>query len=232
MKTRKLKILASLGALLLSSGSIFAGPPVADHSKDKTPIQPLPEICGPWFAGFNAGVWWVEDYGTNVPFAPGVGDHDVSFETGFGINATPIGYRVCEMFAVSLETGFYQADVDSVTLPAGGGLFTATDGQLRLFPVMVNGTLTFPVSDRLTLYAGVGVGAVYRELEATVPLVALLGSFHDSGWDCMVQARAGLAFEIADCTFLNVGYRYNHVFTSPDDIAGHMVEAGITFMWH
>jgi opacity protein-like surface antigen len=208
-------------------GSVFAGPPPVD----KNPIIDVPpDICGPWFAGFNAGVWWVEDYGVNVPFAPGVGDHDVSFETGFGVNGF-IGYRLSELFAVSLGGGFLQADTESVTLPAGGGTFTATDGQLRLFPATINGTLTFPIADRLALYAGVGVGVVYRELEATVPAVALLNTFHDSGWDFMVQARGGVAYEIARCTYLNVGYRWTRVFTSPDDINGHMVEAGVTFLW-
>ncbi|HYF35560.1 MAG TPA: outer membrane beta-barrel protein, partial [Prosthecobacter sp.] len=175
-------------------------------------------------------VWWVQDYGTNVPFVGIPGDHEFSFETGFGANAH-IGYRLCEMFAVSLEGGFYQADTDAVTLPAGLGTFAATDGQLRLFPIMLNGTATFPITERLMIYAGVGVGPVYRELEATVPTVALLTSFHDSGWDFMVQARGGLMYEVGRCMYVNVGYRWNRVFTSPDDINGHMVEAGFTYMW-
>ena len=198
---------------------------------DKNPvIEPPPDICGPWFTSLNAGPWWVQDFGTNVPFVGIPGDHEFSFETGFGINGE-IGYRLCEMFALSLEAGFYQAETDSVTLPAGLGTFGASDGQLRLFPIMLNGTATFPITDRILFYAGVGVGPVYRELEANVPAVGLLTSFHDSGWDFMLQARGGLAIEVGRCMFVNVGYRWNHVFTSPDDINGHMVEAGFTYMW-
>lgn len=226
MKTRTL-ILAPLGALLLSAGTLLAGPP----AKAPQPIAPPPDICGPWFSGFDAGIWWVSDYGANVPFAGGVGDHDFSFGTGFGLNVTPVGYRFCEAFAASLEIGFYQADTESITLPAGGGTFNATSGQLRLFPLMINGTVTFPLTERLSIYGGVGAGIVYREFEATVPALGLVQSHHDSGWDIMVQGRAGLAFEIARCTFLNLGYRYNHVCTSPDDIRGHMVELGMIFTW-
>jgi opacity protein-like surface antigen len=143
-----------------------------------------------------------------------------------------LGYRLSEMVSVSLEGGFLQADTDAVTLPAGLGTFAATDGQLRLFPITLNAAVNVPLTEKLSFYASFGGGPVYRELEATVPAVALLTSFHDSGWDMMLQARGGLSYEVGHCAFVNVGYRWNHVFTSPDDINGHMVEAGFTFMWH
>jgi opacity protein-like surface antigen len=232
MKTMKLLILASVGAMALTVSPGIAGP-VDKNPVDKNPIVPVPpEICGPWFAGFDAGPWWVQDYGINVPFVGVAGDHDVSFDPGFGVHVTPIGYRLCEMFAISLEAGFYQADVDNVTLPLGLGTFAASDGQLRLYPIMFNSDITIPITNKLIGYVGVGVGAVYRELEMTVPAAALLVGFHDSGWDCMIQARGGLAYEVARCMFVNVGYRWNHVFSSPDDIDGHMVEIGFTAMWH
>jgi opacity protein-like surface antigen len=226
MKTLNKKVLACLGVLVLGSASAFAGPP-ADYGKN--PIAPPPaDICGPWFSGISGGVWWVQDYDVHVPFSP-FATNDFSFETGFQINVTPIGYRVSETFAVSLETGFYQADVDGVSF---GGLFLgATDGQLRLFPAMLNATLTFPINDAISIYAGAGAGVLYRELEATTVIGAVPVGFHDSGWNAVVQARAGVAFEVGHCAFVNVGYRYQHVFASPDDIRGHSVEVGYTFTW-
>jgi opacity protein-like surface antigen len=228
MKTTKLAILASMGALVLSATTALAGPSAAPSGKQPyvEPPQPPPP-CGPWFAGFSGGVWWVQDYGTNVPFAPVPGDHEFNFETGFGLNAQ-VGTRLDDTLAVWLEGGFYQADVDSVTLPAGGGIFGATDGQLRLFPISLNVGVNVPIAEGFSFYASVGGGPVYRELEATVPAVALLTTFHDSGWDMLLQARAGVAFEVAQCVFVNVGYRWTHVFTSPDDINGHMAEVGVT----
>jgi opacity protein-like surface antigen len=229
MKTSKLAILAAMGAFALTATTVMAGTAPAPAPKNPY-IEPPPPVCGPWFAGFSGGLWWVQDYGTNVPFAPVPGDHDFSFDMGFGLNGQ-VGRRLTENVGAFLEAGFFQADVDNVTLPAAGGTFAASDGQLRLFPISLNVGGTFPITDQLSFYASFGGGPVYRELEANVPGVALLNSFHDSGWDMMIQARGGFAYEVAQCVFVNVGYRWNHVFTSPDDINGHMVELGVTVFW-
>lgn len=226
MKTLSKTALACLGALVLGSGAATAGTPTRDYSK--TPTVTQPDLCGPWFSGISAGVWWVQDYDVTVPFSPAA-SNSFSFDTGFQVNVTPIGYRFSDMFSVSLETGFYQADVDGINV--GGLAIGATDGQLRLFPAMVNATLNIPIATHVNLYAGIGAGVLYRELEASA--VTPIGTFdlHDSGWNATVQGRAGVAFEVGHCSFVNVGYRYNHVFANPDDIKGHSIEAGYTFVW-
>ena len=226
MKPFQKTVLACFGALVLGGTSAFAGAPAADYSKQPQVTQP--DVCGPWFSGLSAGVWWVQDYDVTVPFSP-FPNNSFSFDTGFQINVTPIGYRFSDAFSISLETGFYQADVDGVT--AGGIFVGASDGQLRLFPAMVNATVNFPIASHVSLYAGVGAGVLYRELEASGAVGGAGVSFHDSGWNATVQGRAGVLFEVGHCSFVNVGYRYNHVFANPDDIRGHSVEVGYTFVW-
>ena len=187
-------------------------------------MQPAPELCGPWFSGISGGAWWVQDYEVSIPFLGFPGD-TFEFETGFGVNLTPIGYRLSDTFSLSLEVGYHEAETDALANPLFGSV--PMDGQLRLAPAVINANFNFPITDGLSIYLTVGAGVAYRELEASFPL----GGFfvHDSGWNAIAQARTGVMFEVGECSFVNVGYRYQHVFSTPDDIQGHMVEAGYTW---
>ena len=227
MTIKKLSLLAAAGSFFLTGGAVLAGTPTYD--KQPQVIQPQPELCGPWFSGITGGVWWVQDYAVSIPqvFA---GDTQFEFETGFGINLTPIGYRFSDTFSLSLETGYHEADVDSATL-FGGVVIPATGGQLRILPTLLNANLTIPVADRLSFYLSAGAGVAYRDLEAESSFVFPGATFSDSGWNAIAQAKAGVAFEVADCQFINVGYRYQHVFSTPEDIQAHSAEVGYTFTW-
>ena len=221
MKFVKFVGLSCLGAVLLFSGEAMAG---SDYGKQRGPIEPLP-TCGPWFSGLSGGAFWVEDFTTPVPFP---GDHEFSFDGGWGGTLTPVGYRVCEMFAVSLSVGYYEAETESITLP-GGFAFPATGGELNLVPLMVNGVLTFPITDSFSIYAGGGIGAVYHEFDITS---APLAFFEQDDWSFALQGVAGVAVEVAPCVHLTAGYRYQHIFTNDGgDIQGHSAEIGITFTW-
>jgi opacity protein-like surface antigen len=226
MTTRKLTLLASVGALMLSSGSLLAG--TASYDKNPPPMREPAPVCGPWFAGFTGGAWWVQDYSVSIPMVFAA-DVDMEFETGFGINVTPIGYRFSDMFSVSLEAGYYEAETDGATI--GGVGLPLTDGQLRIAPAVLNANLIFPVSDTISLYLSGGAGVAYRELEFQSGFVFPGATFHDSGWNAIAQAKAGVSFEVAPCHYLSVGYRYQHIFSSPDDIQGHSAEISYTFNW-
>jgi opacity protein-like surface antigen len=227
MKIGKNILLASLTTLLLSGGGLLAGTP--SYDKNPPPMAPTPEVCGPWFAGISGGAWWVQDYDVSIPAFPTGANVEFGFDTGFGINVTPIGYRFSDMFSVSLEAGYFEADTSSAT--SAGVTIPATGGQLRLAPALLNANLTIPIADRLSMYLSAGGGVVYRELEAESAFVFPGVVFHDSGWNAIAQAKAGFSYEIAPCNFLSVGYRYQHVFSTPDDINAHMVEIGYTFNW-
>ncbi|HYF35561.1 MAG TPA: outer membrane beta-barrel protein [Prosthecobacter sp.] len=222
---KKLTLLASLGAVILTGGSVLAGTPTYDKAPQMT--QPLPE-CGPWFSGISGGAWWVQDYDVSIPLVF-AGDVELQFETGFGINITPIGYRLSDTFSLSLETGYYEAETDGATI--GGVGFPLTDGQLRIAPAVLNANFNFPVSDTISLYLTAGGGVAYRDLDFQSGFVFPGATFHDSGWNAIAQAKAGVSFEVAPCHFLAVGYRYQHIFSSPDDIQGHSAEVSYTFHW-
>lgn len=219
---KKYTPLVLLCGILMTAEGLQAGP-VAPPPK--APQYVAPEPCSPWFSGLKAGAFWIEDYDTTVPFP---GDHRIGFDDpGWGISVVPIGYSLSDMISISLSTGFYTADVESITTPAG---FVAPGtGDIEIIPIMANVTGHFPLIGALSAYAGIGIGAVHHEMDITAPAVTLV---HDeSSWDFGLNAIAGLSYEIVDCVNICVGYRYHHVFRSPDDLQGHSLEGGVVIHW-
>jgi opacity protein-like surface antigen len=225
---KKLTLLASLSALVLTAVPALAGT-TTRYDKNPAPMAPPPPVCGPWFSGLSGGAWWVQDYDVSIVGSGAPTDFSLEFETGFGVDVVPIGYRYNDNLSTFLEVGYRHADVDGFSV-AGVNL-PATGGELQMLPITLNANLNFPLTDGLSIYAGFGAGAVYRDLDIESGFLFPGLTFHDSGWNAIVQGRVGVQFEIAQCNFLNVGYRYQHVFGNPDDIQSHMAEVGWTFSW-
>lgn len=216
---KKYTSLMLLCGLVLTAEGLNAGAP-----PPKAPAYVAPEPCSPWFSAISAGPFWLQD----IDIDAGAGVRaDIEFDTGWGINVTPIGYQLSDMISLSLNTGYYTADFDSLTV-AGVGF--ALDGDVEIVPVMANVALEFPIADRLSFFVGGGLGVVYTDTEIGVPALAIAAQ--DDDWNFGIQGTAGLAYEIVQCVDLTLAYRYQHVFEDDDeDLQGHSIEAGILIHW-
>jgi opacity protein-like surface antigen len=215
-----------LCGILMTAEGLNAGV-MAPPPPDKTPryVEPAPPACGPWFSALKGGWFWVEDYGTTVPFP---GEHTIGFDTGGGITLVPLGYQFNDTLSFSLSGGWYTAETESVTLPTGL-VSPATSGDIEIIPLLVNAVATFPIVGNLSVYAGLGIGGIYHDMDIVAPGVGLV--HNEDEWNFGGNLIAGFAYEIMDCVSIAIGYRYHHVFRSPDDIQGHSVEAGVKFFW-
>lgn len=200
----------------------------------KAPQYVAPPPCGPWFSGIKGGWFWVQDTDMDIDNIAGVDPTvEVEFDTGWGITVIPLGYRLSDMLSISLSTGYYEADVDNVTFDDAilGSTTVDAGGELEVIPIMLNVVGHVPLFDRLSLYLGGGIGAVYTDLEASATMGGVTDTHSDDDWDFGLTGIAGLAYEIVDCVNVTVGYRYHHIFRDPDDVQGHSLEAGVVITW-
>ena len=179
------------------------------------------------YSGIKAGAFWLQD--ESYGFGPY--DLDVQFDTGWGVTFVPIGYQVADGFSLSLNTGFYQAGVDGVSLRGpGANIHADISGDVSFVPIMANAVATIPLTGDLGAYIGAGAGIVYTSLD-----IGRVGGqrvdLAEDSWDFGFQAFAGLSYKLCAASDLRVGYRYFQVSADQDDHCGHMVEAGLSIRW-
>lgn len=220
-----MKALVLVTSMFLAGGATL----LAGDDSDKNPIHPLVDpapALSHWYSGLAGDIFWVNDLDANLNVPGGL--HRVNLDTGWGITVVPVGYRCCERLAFELQTGIFQAEVNSITT-LGGVVFPVTDGDLTIVPIMFNGIFTQPLTRRFSAYAGFGLGTVYNELDLVSPAGGARHS--ESNWDFGIQAMGGVAFQVCPRARIFVGYRYQHVFRSTDSISGHALESGFVFNW-
>jgi opacity protein-like surface antigen len=208
MKNRLQKAIAC-ASILITATALRAG---TEYSS-KAPIAPPPPPpvdSGPYLE-ITGGALWLQ----------GVGD--VDFETGWGINGE-IGWRFPFGFSVGLNSGYYNADIESFKIHD-----VRIDGDLDLVPVMANATYRVTLVDRLSFYVGGGAGVMYSNLDVSASGHGAKFEGSEDGWDFAIQGRAGLAYDICPHGSITVGYRYIRDFIGGDDISGHVLEGGFLF---
>lgn len=99
--------------------------------------------------------------------------------------------------------------MSGVTYEKSGPGWHGGDAWLNTYSLMANGYWDIDIAQNTELYLGGGIGAALERGKARVDVsgygpIAVNGS----DWVPAYQAMAGLAFHIADGTYLNVGYRY------------------------
>jgi len=183
-------------------------------------IEPAPAPAGGPYFGVAGGALWLQDVS--------LGPVDAEFETGFAVIGT-LGYALGNGFAVELESGYAESDIDRVEL---GFLSGELEGDYKQVPIFANFVYTADLSDRFGLYVGAGAGAIYSEVETEI-----LGGQDD--WSFAFQAKAGASFKLTQALSLNIGYRFlfgvdaiNYAvgpYSAEDDALSHVLEGGLTF---
>lgn len=193
---------AQAGTSYVSSNSAAVTPTMTKAS------EPIGER---FYIDLNGGALFLEDAS------------DVSFETGWGINAA-FGVNLGHGLSLELDGGYYTADVDGFD---GRDEFFGEDfgGDVEIVPILANLKYTHPVTQYFNFYVGVGAGAVYTQSTASI------GSFSvsDDEWDFAFQGMAGLSIPLSEVLSLDVGYRFIGTGFNSDELRAHQVEAGINF---
>ncbi len=211
------RTLLALAAFATLTGAALAGTPVYTQAPAPAPST---GTAGPYLT-VAGGALFLQDASW--------GPLDVEFETGWAVHAA-LGYAFGNGFALELESGYGQADVDSVRLY---GRSFDINAEYKQVPIFANAVYLAELSNSLGFYIGAGAGTVWSKSEAE--------GYSTDGWNFGFQAKAGLAYKLSEALSLNVGYRFIYVvdgigagnpferYGVNDDALSHTIEAGLTF---
>jgi OmpA-OmpF porin, OOP family len=172
-----------------------------------------------WYVGLEAGANWIDETDALVSFdnydvefnEVALFSHSefssrVDFDTGWAGFATA-GYAFESNWRIEVELGIRQNDFDlafdefylvkeSETSTIGG--------ELTEYTAMVNVIYDVPLSERVNLSIGLGMGVDHSTIDVG-------GIADDSDTNFAYQAIAGLSYEITRRLDLTLTYRYLHV---------------------
>jgi OmpA-OmpF porin, OOP family len=150
-----------------------------------------------WYVGLGGGISTQEsaDFVTTPPGGP-AGTVPIEFDTGWAVMGS-VGYRWDSNWRVEFELAFRQNDWERKI----GGPNT---GELTQFSQMINLAYDFPLSDRMTLSVGAGLGGNLVSVDVNAPPTVSL----DDDYVLAGQLIAGLGYQITRQLELFVDYRY------------------------
>jgi OOP family OmpA-OmpF porin len=175
-----------------------------------------------WYISIEGGANWVND--TNhemIGTAITTHTHFINFDydTGWAFLAS-VGYGINERWRVELEGGYRSNDADrfelSPTISSSFTTVTTPGGELREFSLMANVMYDMPLTERMSLTLGAGLGMDHADFEDD-----LWGS--DESWNFAWQGIVGLNYAVGERSQLFLRYRYFNVsdpdftFVGPDD---------------
>lgn len=182
---------------------------------------------GPTYLRINGGLVTTEE--SDGP------DEEIDFDEGYLVGLA-LGQRVSSgrnplNFALELEGLWTDQDADD-----DGPIQAIQD--ITVIGAFLNGLFDFRVADRLSLYAGAGIGGAWMDIGTESDA---LNDFDDEDGPFLSwQAKAGLMWRTSDSTALSVGYRFLNIddVEIDDDIGSasfdletqqHAIELGLTF---
>lgn len=160
-----------------------------------------------WYIGLEAGANWVDDNSALWDSDPSASlPVSLEFDTGWAVLAT-VGYAFDNNWRLELEGGYRQNDMD-VT-----GAVNRFGGDFDELSLMANVLYDVPLTERLALTIGVGVGADYAQFDD--------GTMQeDEDLNFAYQGIAGFSYELTERLDLTLQYRYLHV-DEPGYVAPH-----------
>jgi OOP family OmpA-OmpF porin len=178
-----------------------------------------------WYFSIEGGANWVNDTnhevtGTGLPSTT-VHTHFINFDydTGWAFLAS-VGYGITDRWRVELEGGYRSNDADRFELSptSGSTIITVTEpgGELREFSLMANVMYDMPLSERMSVTLGAGLGADHADFQDD-----RYGS--DESWNFAYQGIVGLNYQVGERSQLFIRYRYLNIsdpdftFVGPDE---------------
>ena len=155
-----------------------------------------------WYLSLEGGANWVQDWDlkqiTTTPAYTTNGS--ISFDTGWAVLAS-VGYGFGH-WAAEFEAGYRKNDLDKFTTDASPGTFTAI--ELDEVSLMANVRYNHPVTERITLSVGAGVGADYAQMKAANSGFRV----EDEDWNFAYQGIASVNYSVGPRSELFLAYRY------------------------
>jgi outer membrane protein OmpA-like peptidoglycan-associated protein len=169
-----------------------------------------------WYVGLSGGANWVEDVeingvpGTAYPYAGAI-DERFEFDTGWIVTGQ-VGYKWASNWRMEFELGYRSNDGDifQLTPPTGD----QGDNEITQFTQMLNVLYDFPLTEKITLSVGAGIGGNLVSYEDGN---LGLGSFYtnppnglsyDDDYVLAGQLIAQLGYAVTNRLDLYVDYRY------------------------
>lgn len=214
---------ALIGILLLTAS------PNLSHAQSPTESHSIFNSQGfgeasEWFCNVQGGYFWLNNVNFNTIF-PGL--HQFRTKSGWGAS-WDIMHQVNHALAVGLTIGFYQAQMSALINPLGVP-FDAT-GDFTMVPIMLTMLYHKQLMDRLSFFAGLSWGLMYRDFDISAPPSGLVYD-SQSGFNFAAGARAGVAFRLAQQLSLIVTYQFLKGFSTNGGYDGHAVQVGFSIPW-
>lgn len=160
------------------------------------------EMPSGWYLSLEGGANWVQDWDFKTVTAPGgaTSAGSLDFDAGWAVLAS-VGYGYGH-WAAEFETGFRHNKFDQITID--NALATFEHIKLDETTLMANLKYNYPVTQKLTLSVGAGVGADYAKMR----FATSGASTEDSDWNFAYQGIASAAYAIGQRSEVFVSYRY------------------------
>jgi OmpA-OmpF porin, OOP family len=168
-----------------------------------------------WYVSLEGGANWVNDLkyqATGTSTFPHTHIASVNFDTGWAILAS-VGYGINDRWRVELEGGYrYNKGKNlftiSPTSSSSSSTFTTpVNDKLREFSLMANVMYDYPLTSKMSLTLGAGVGADHAKYETRRPPSVLVFG-EDESWNFAYQGIVGLNYDIGSRSQLFLRYRY------------------------
>ncbi len=132
------------------------------------------------------------------------GNHNISYESGWlGIGA--LGYKFDETLRIEVELGYRDNNIQGVSnLPVGPTLVT-NSSDVTAFSQLVNVIFDIPISERVDVSVGGGVGGALVDAQIAIPGTVAL---NDDQYGFAYQALAGLTYQLFPRWQAVAEYRY------------------------
>lgn len=183
-----------------------------------------------WYIGLEGGANWMSDNDAAWGVVnPPTGPVSMDFDTGWTALVTA-GYGFAENWRIELEGGYRHNEIDSIS-----GAVNRVGGELGTTSLMANLIYDWNVTDRLTLSAGAGAGAVHQQFDDGV-------IDQDEDYNFAYQGIVGASYALTPRMDLTLNYRYLRSdaadfrgaagpsnFYATDDFENQAVTVGLRF---
>ena len=151
---------------------------------------------------------------------------------GFAVNFE-VGAKVAERVSVGILSGFSQSSVDDVIV---GGVSASSqgadiDGTVTVIPILAVTDYHIPLSDKLTLKLGVGLGCAFINAEPKADLATVFTEGDTTVFQ--YQLRSSLNYNASENTSVGLTYRFSGLHEPSfdaidgDTIYGHFIGAAV-----
>lgn len=214
-----------MGALLLASSASESHAQSSAESHSILNSQGFGDAAN-WFCNMQGGLFWLNNVNFNTIF-PGL--HKFETKRGWGASWDIMhNLNSARTLALGFTIGYYRAQMASLVTPAGAS-FGAT-GNFSMIPLMLTMIYQKEFLDRLSFFAGLSWGLMYRDFDISAPPSGLN---YDSqrGFNFAAGARAGVAIRLTQHLNFIATYQFLKGFSTNGGYDGHAVLFGLSIPW-